>query len=115
MQPPETEPITVPSSQMARVAPTGRGLEPQVLMTVISSQRRPEAIQAALVFNTSRSIESMIGIYYGSLKLAGTAMNNPKEDDGSPKFGRLLVVLILAVLFCAGLTWLMGTVFPNFP
>ncbi|MFS2004349.1 hypothetical protein ACEN9F_12060 [Duganella sp. CT11-25] len=42
-------------------------------------------------------------------------MNDPKEDDGSPKFGRLLIVLILAVLFCAGLTWLMGTVFPHFP
>jgi hypothetical protein len=42
-------------------------------------------------------------------------MTDPKEDDGSPKFGRLLIVLILAVLFCAGLTWLMGTVFPHFP
>jgi hypothetical protein len=42
-------------------------------------------------------------------------MPPPKEDDGSPKFGRLLIVLILAVLFCAGLTWLMGNVFPNFP
>lgn len=38
-----------------------------------------------------------------------------KEDDGAPKFGRLLVVLIFAVLLCAGLTWLMATVFPNFP
>lgn len=38
-----------------------------------------------------------------------------KEDDGSPKFGRLLIVLIAAVLVCAGLTWLMATVFPNFP
>lgn len=38
-----------------------------------------------------------------------------KEDDGSPKFGRLLIVLIFAVLVCAGLTWLMATVFPNFP
>ena len=41
MQPPDTEPTTVPSSQMASVAPTGRGLEPQVLMTVTSSQRWP--------------------------------------------------------------------------
>lgn len=39
----------------------------------------------------------------------------PKEDDATPKFGRLLVVLILAVLLCAFLTWLMATVFPNFP
>jgi hypothetical protein len=38
-----------------------------------------------------------------------------KEDDGAPKFGRLLIVLIFAVLLCAGLTWLMATVFPNFP
>lgn len=46
--------------------------------------------------------------------LQGTDMPQ-KEDDGSPKFGRLLVVLIFAVLVCAGLTWLMATVFPNFP
>ncbi len=38
-----------------------------------------------------------------------------KEDDAPPKFGRLLIVLICAVLLCAGLTWLMATVFPNFP
>jgi hypothetical protein len=38
-----------------------------------------------------------------------------KEDDGSPKFGRLLIVLIFAVLVCVGLTWLMATYFPNFP
>lgn len=38
-----------------------------------------------------------------------------KEDDAAPKFGRLLIVLIFAVLLCAGLTWLMATVFPNFP
>lgn len=52
------------------------------------------------------------------LILQGTEMHhreNHKEDDGSPKFGRLLIVLIFAVLLCAGLTWLMATVFPNFP
>ncbi|RZT08953.1 hypothetical protein SAMN05216319_2627 [Duganella sp. CF402] len=38
-----------------------------------------------------------------------------KEDDGSPKFGRLLIVLIFAVLVCVGLTWVMATYFPNFP
>ena len=37
------------------------------------------------------------------------------HDDGNPKFGRLLIVLILAVLFCAALTWVMGVVFPDFP
>jgi hypothetical protein len=38
-----------------------------------------------------------------------------KDDDGTPKFGRLLIVLILSVLFCVFLTWLMGEVFPDFP
>lgn len=36
-------------------------------------------------------------------------------DDGSPKFGRLLLVLLGAVVFCVLLTWLMGTFFPDFP
>ncbi|HEV7815154.1 MAG TPA: hypothetical protein VGP06_08670 [Janthinobacterium sp.] len=38
-----------------------------------------------------------------------------KEDDGNPKFGRLLIVLILSVIFCVALTWVMGEVFPDFP
>ncbi len=38
-----------------------------------------------------------------------------KEDDGSPKFGRLLLWLLAAVLFCGVLTWVMGTYFPDFP
>ena len=42
-------------------------------------------------------------------------MTEHNEDDGSPKFGRLLIVLIIAVVFCGALTWLMGTVFPDFP
>lgn len=41
--------------------------------------------------------------------------NTEQEDDGNPKFGRLLVVLFLAVIFCAVLTWIMGAFFPNFP
>ena len=40
--------------------------------------------------------------------------NDTKKDDGSPKFGRLLIVLAIAVAFCGALTWLMGSVFPNF-
>lgn len=40
---------------------------------------------------------------------------NAKADDGTPKFGRLLIVLILCVLFCVFMTWLMAEVFPNFP
>lgn len=41
--------------------------------------------------------------------------NDTKKDDGSPKFGRLLIVLLAAVAFCVILTWIMGTFFPNFP
>ncbi|MFT5642510.1 MAG: hypothetical protein ACI83P_000034 [Janthinobacterium sp.] len=36
-------------------------------------------------------------------------------DDGEPKFGRLLIFLILAVIFCGVLTWVMGHYFPDFP
>jgi hypothetical protein len=28
-----------------------------------------------------------------------------KQDDGNPKFGRLLIILLLVVLFCGVLTW----------
>jgi len=38
-----------------------------------------------------------------------------KADDGTPKFGRLLVVLVLCVLFCVFMTWMMAEVFPDFP
>ena len=41
--------------------------------------------------------------------------NTTKNDDGSPKFGRLLVVLLAAVVFCGLLTWIMAAYFPNFP
>jgi hypothetical protein len=37
------------------------------------------------------------------------------QDDGSPKFGRLLIVLFLAVIFVGLLTWIMETYFPDFP
>ena len=37
------------------------------------------------------------------------------NDNGEPKFGRLLLVLLGAVVFCGLLTWLMGTFFPDFP
>lgn len=60
----------------------------------------------------------MRGIYY--------ALQNPAEDSimanhagkpdhGNPKFGRLLLVLLAAVLFCGLLTWVMGAFFPTFP
>ncbi|MEC5162187.1 hypothetical protein ACFDR9_003516 [Janthinobacterium sp. CG_23.3] len=41
--------------------------------------------------------------------------NTDQEDDGNPKFGRLLIVLFAAVVFCAALTWVMGVFFPDFP
>jgi hypothetical protein len=41
--------------------------------------------------------------------------HDTKKDDGSPKFGRLLVILLAAVAFCGVLTWVMGTLFPDFP
>jgi hypothetical protein len=37
------------------------------------------------------------------------------QEEGIPKFGKLLIVLFLAVVFCGALTWIMGTYFPNFP
>ncbi len=43
-------------------------------------------------------------------------MTNPtNHDDGTPRFGRLLAVLLLAVIFCALLTWMMAAFFPDFP
>lgn len=41
--------------------------------------------------------------------------NDTRKDNDSPKFGRLLLVLIAVVVFCGVLTWLMGTYFPDFP
>ncbi|MES3025626.1 MAG: hypothetical protein V4857_28950 [Pseudomonadota bacterium] len=36
------------------------------------------------------------------------------SDDGTPKFGRLLLVLLGAVVVCGVLTYVMGTYFPRF-
>lgn len=44
-------------------------------------------------------------------------MNKETKDvksDDSPKFGRLLIVLFLVVLFLGFLTWLMETQFSDF-
>lgn len=41
--------------------------------------------------------------------------HSKQDDDGNPKFGRLLIVLFVAVLICAALTWVMGVLFPDFP
>jgi hypothetical protein len=35
-----------------------------------------------------------------------TAQQQPEEDDGNPKFGRLLIVLVLAVLVVVAITFL---------
>ena len=40
--------------------------------------------------------------------------HDTKKVDDSPKFGRLLVVLVATVAFCGLLTWVMGTMFPDF-
>ena len=41
MQPPDTEPVTMPSSRIATTEPGGRGAEPQVRVIVPSTTRRP--------------------------------------------------------------------------
>jgi hypothetical protein len=41
-------------------------------------------------------------------------MKDSKPDDGNPKFGRLLIVLFIAVIVAGLLTWIMGTYFPDF-
>ncbi|WP_181373223.1 hypothetical protein [Massilia glaciei] len=40
--------------------------------------------------------------------------NGGGGDDGTPKFGRLLLVLGAAVVVCGVLTYVMGTYFPRF-
>ena len=40
-------------------------------------------------------------------------MKDENQSD-SPKFGRLLIVLFGAVVFCGTLTWVMVTYFPDF-
>lgn len=37
------------------------------------------------------------------------------DNDDSPRFGRLLAVLVAAVVLCGVLTWVMATMFPDFP
>jgi hypothetical protein len=50
-----------------------------------------------------------------SLLRVNMTQNTNQDDDGNPKFGRLLLVLGAAVVFCGVLTWVMGAFFPNFP
>lgn len=37
-----------------------------------------------------------------------------ENKPASPRFGLLLIVLFGAVIFCAVLTWVMSTYFPDF-
>ena len=46
-QPPETEPTMPASPETASCAPTGRGAEPQVSITVASAAPRPSRTQAS--------------------------------------------------------------------
>ncbi len=36
-----------------------------------------------------------------------------RDAPGGPYFGRLLIVLLLAVAFCAFMTWLLSTTLPD--
>jgi hypothetical protein len=40
--------------------------------------------------------------------------HDTKKAGDSPKFGRLLIVLVAAVAFCGVLTWVMATFFADF-
>ena len=67
MQPPETEPMSRPSSRMASCEPTGRGDEPQVETTVASSALRPLRRHSRRARKTLRSEVSFIAasVYVG--------------------------------------------------
>ena len=41
--------------------------------------------------------------------------NHKRKDDGSPKFGRLLLVLVVTVAMLGVLTYVMAVFFPDFP
>jgi len=60
MQPPETDPTTMPSSRIAVSAPIGRGAEPQVRITVAITTRRPAFTHSRALFSTCRSTLSMM-------------------------------------------------------
>ena len=41
--------------------------------------------------------------------------NHKRKDDGAPKFGRLLLVLVVTVAMLGVLTYVMAVFFPDFP
>ncbi len=51
---------------------------------------------------------------YGMDKQDDKHEDKQGSDDGTPKFGRLLLVLLGAVVVCGVLTYVMGTYFPRF-
>ena len=53
-------------------------------------------------------------IYY-AFQLYQNLLMTTNNDDGEPKFLRLLAFLVLAVVICALLTWVMAAYFPDFP
>src|SRR4029077_15169406 len=59
-QPPDTEPRKFPCWSMTRLAPTGRGAEPQVSTTVASATARPSLRQSSAALRISLSVESMV-------------------------------------------------------
>src|SRR5690606_33523874 len=59
MQPPDTEPITAPSSRMAINEPGGRGEDPHVRSTITRTTRAPCDTHARLRFRTLRSADSI--------------------------------------------------------
>ena len=40
-------------------------------------------------------------------------VDDARETPGGPYFGRLLIVLLLAVAFCAFMTWLLASTLPD--
>ena len=68
MQPPETEPASRPSPQIASSAPSGRGEEPQVRTTVASVTGSPAACQATAWRKVSRLTLSMSVPRYGNVR-----------------------------------------------
>ena len=59
IHPPETDPLTKPSSRTASIAPSGRGDEPHVLATVTKTTFLPSERHATVVFNTYKSALSI--------------------------------------------------------
>src|SRR6202167_6730972 len=61
-QPPETEPRKLPSPSITRLAPTGRGAEPQVSTTVASATARPSLRQSSAALRMSLSVDSIVNL-----------------------------------------------------